>query len=99
MNFKDMMRKDGDQPRPTKSKGLGKPPSITVDYIFAGPIFDALDKQTLETDINQSNMAKLPKIILVIASSCLNTRTKETIKNRLVRSHISGAYRAKIFAD
>ena len=28
---------------PTKAKGLGNPPTIAVDYIFAGPRFEAID--------------------------------------------------------
>jgi endonuclease/exonuclease/phosphatase family metal-dependent hydrolase len=28
---------------PTKAKGLGNPPSITLDYVFAGPRFEAIE--------------------------------------------------------
>ena len=40
-NFTDLIK---DHARGTKSHGLGKDPRLTVDYVFAGPLFGSIDK-------------------------------------------------------
>lgn len=49
MNFVDVIVPDKKAPG-TKAKGLGKPATIVVDYIFAGPKFIALDPNITKID-------------------------------------------------
>jgi len=46
-NFMDLISGD----HPTKSSGLGKDPTLAVDYVFAGPRFHAFDPTLAELDI------------------------------------------------
>lgn len=39
----------------TKAKGLGNPPTLQVDYVFAGPRFEAIDPDSAEKKIRDEN--------------------------------------------
>jgi endonuclease/exonuclease/phosphatase family metal-dependent hydrolase len=57
MNFLDTVPESGKKSafgHGTKAKGVGKPPTLTLDYIFAGPRFVSLDPAIdLELKLNQ----------------------------------------------
>jgi len=52
MNFMDVVYKKGSG---TKASGAGKPPTLVLDYIFAGPKFIALDPLIAETSQLKNN--------------------------------------------
>lgn len=60
-NFKDLIKNHG---LGTKTSGLGKDPTLTVDYIFAGPLFEAIDPHyvDLKIDVNKVEVDDLTKI-------------------------------------
>lgn len=51
-NFMDLIRGDDS----TKSSGLGKDPTLVVDYVFAGPQFYSLDPQLAEQKIGENHV-------------------------------------------
>ena len=40
----------------TKAAGVGKPPTLTLDYVFAGPKFVALDPMIEEVGVQESKV-------------------------------------------
>lgn len=60
-NFKDLIKNHG---LGTKTSGLGNDPTLTVDYIFAGPLFEAIDPHytDLNIDINKVEVDDLTRI-------------------------------------
>lgn len=58
MNFIDVVPNKG---HGTKAKGPGNPPTLTVDYIFAGPKFISLDPVITEEGIKSNSVdAEVP---------------------------------------
>lgn len=60
MNFADTVpdaKNLGEWGRGTKSGGPGKPPTLTLDYVFAGPRFVALDS-AVETTFTQNKVIR-----------------------------------------
>ena len=51
-NFMDLLPDD----KPTKSSGLGKDPTLAVDYIFAGPRFYSFDPVLAEIGIKKNDV-------------------------------------------
>ena len=49
-NFIDLIE---DHKLGTKSRGLGKDPTLTVDYVFAGPLFESIDPTKLKRQSNK----------------------------------------------
>lgn len=45
----------------TKAKGMGNPPSLTVDYVFAGPRFEAIDPDVTEKYRKETNRVDFDK--------------------------------------
>jgi len=48
-NFLDLVENHG---LGTKASGLGKDPTLTVDYIFAGPLFEVIDPHKIKPSLN-----------------------------------------------
>jgi len=44
-NFSDLLEENSK--KFTKSKGLGEQPTLTLDYVFAGPLFESIDPKLL----------------------------------------------------
>lgn len=57
MNFIDVVpNKESEKGSGTKAKGAGNPPTLTVDYIFAGPKFISLDPLITQEGIVNNNV-------------------------------------------
>lgn len=46
----------------TKTSGLGKTPTLTVDYVFAGPRFEAMDPSVVEEGIKVNHVDVTPRV-------------------------------------
>lgn len=52
-NFLDLIKDHG---LGTKAQGLGSEPTLTVDYVFAGPLFEAIDPHRIEPTRNHNKV-------------------------------------------
>jgi endonuclease/exonuclease/phosphatase family metal-dependent hydrolase len=52
-NFLDLIKDHG---RGTKASGFGRNPTLTVDYVFAGPLFRPIDPHEFEASRNFNNI-------------------------------------------
>jgi len=55
-NFVDLMENHN---MGTKAKGMGKDPSLTLDYVFAGPLFESIDPTKLQRAQNRVNTDRM----------------------------------------
>lgn len=52
-NFVDLIKDHG---RGTKAAGLGQTPTLTVDYVFAGPLFESIDPHALHPSLARNSV-------------------------------------------